>query len=147
MRVVPFRYRLARVLDWRKGQCRVAGNQLALAQAAVVQLTLVLNECRVSQIEAARQLITSPYVAPCELHAMEECRRAAQLKEKHLLAKLDEARQSVALRMEDLKQARLRVRLLERLRELRLAEHNYAAIRELEELASDTYLAKVARDL
>jgi hypothetical protein len=43
-----------------------------------------------------------------------------------------------------LQAAERRVRLLEKLRERRVAEYTYAETRELEELASDAYFAKWA---
>jgi flagellar export protein FliJ len=143
----PFRFRLARVLEWRTNQRQLEQNQLAAAYAALHQVSQELEQLRIAQLQAERALLASSNISATDLQALMEYRRAGRAKEKHLDEEVRRCERDIWLHMENLKKAQIRVHVLEKFRDRRLAEHTYAVNRELEELAADAYLAKFAREL
>lgn len=143
----PFRFRLARVLDWRQEQCQVEQNRLAALYAASSRTKMELQQLLETQLATERMLVSASAIPAGELQALSEYRRSGKIKEQRLRENLQRCERDIAAQIEVLKTARLRVHLLEKLQARRLAEHTYAMNRELEELAADTYLAKFAREL
>jgi hypothetical protein len=68
-----------------------------------------------------------------------------KVQDKQLAARRAECLQELAVRQIAMQEARRRCRLLERLKEHRRAQWQSDLNRELEELASDSYLAQWAR--
>jgi hypothetical protein len=143
----PFRFRLARVLDWRNNQCQLGKRRLAASYAALSRVSQEMEELRAGQLRSERALLASSCIAATELQALVEHRRSGRAKDLQLREDVRRCEREIWLNIESLKKAQLRVHLLEKLRERRMNEHTYAANRELEELAADTYLAKFAREL
>ena len=84
-------------------------------------------------------------LAGCDLSALGSFRLLVKVRERDLAAKRVECQKELAARQAALLEARRRCRLLERLKERRWAEWQLARDRDLEELASDSYLAQWTR--
>ena len=143
----PFRFRLARVLDWRNEQCKSEQNRLSALYAVMSQKKTQLDQLLETQLAAERRLLGAPSIAAGELQAMGESRRSARARELRLRDEIRRCETDIRQQVEVVKAAQLKVHLLEKLQSRRLAEHTYAVNRELEELAADTFLAKFAREL
>lgn len=143
----PFRFRLAKVLHWRDSQCQIEQSRLAAAHAALNQKDQELRQLLAAQIRAERALLARPSIPAGELQALEECRRRDQARQTQLRQALQQCQRQLDLQIERFTAARAKLQVLEKLREHRLAEHADQVNRELEQLATETYLAKYARDI
>ena len=143
----PFRFRLARVLDWRNEQCKSEQNRLSALYAVMAQKKTQLDQLLETQLATERRLLAAPSIAAGELQALGESRRSARARELRLRDEIRRCETDIRQQVELVKAAQLKVHLLEKLQSRRLAEHTYAVNRELEELAADTFLAKFAREL
>jgi flagellar export protein FliJ len=127
-----FNFRLDRVLDWRRTEMEMEETrlkQLRAAQAAIEQEKTMLESARDS---AVRTLLGQPSVYGAELQLLSGYNAAVKL----LFARLDEKQRAsehaAAAQQQKLLEARRRLRLLENLRERRLAEWKYETERQLE---------------
>ena len=85
-------------------------------------------------------------VAGKDLAALSAFRGAVRDKEKAIAARRVESSKAADAQMAVMLQAQRRCRLLERLRERRLSEWRTAEDRDLEQLATESYLARWARE-
>lgn len=127
-----FQFRLDRVLDWRRTEMEMEETrlkQLRAAQAALDQERAALESARDN---AGRTLLGQASVYGAELQLLSGYNTAVKL----LSARLDEKRraaeQTAAAQQQKLLEARRRLRLLENLRDRRLAEWKYDTERQLE---------------
>jgi flagellar export protein FliJ len=137
-----FRFPLDRVLEWYREQCTVEETRLA---AAITALNAALES--IARLEAERravdcELVTRGSIAARDLAAwglyrLRCTQLAAQLERDRLQRKSAADDQRIKVQA-----ARRRLRLLEKLRERRLAEHILEEDRELEQLAGESYLAR-----
>jgi hypothetical protein len=72
-------------------------------------------------------------------------RRSVRAKEKQIALRRAESAQAAEIQLKAMLEAQRRCRLLERLKERRLAEWRTASDRALEELATESYLARWTR--
>lgn len=140
-----FQFPLQKALNLRATQLGLAEAKFQEAAAAVAEADKQREMLLESQATAEAQVRRATTVAGEELAALDSFRRHARLDEKRLaqqravrVAALDERRGAML-------EARRRLRLLERLKERRHAEWSAQAAKELEELASESYLACWAR--
>ena len=96
---------------------------------------------RIEIIDAKRE---TP-LAGRDLAALGRFRLLVQSREKQISLQRAGCQRELAVRKTAMLEARRRCRLLERLKERRLAEWTLARDRELEEVASESYLARWAR--
>jgi hypothetical protein len=140
-----FRFNLERALEWRRTQLTLAEArvaQQAAALAAIGQARAELDAMGHRADIAVRQL------RPLEggdLGALGAFRVAIRARGKGLDIEQAECQKELVARQAGLAEARRRCRLLERLRERRWAEWRAGLDREVEESASDSYLAQWAR--
>jgi len=137
-----FRFRLDRVLDWYREQCEIEEARLGQCMAAVA--AILENAAR---LEAERQAVDQEMILRATIPARElmalglyrlrATERAAALEVERAKRQAEADRQRVQVQA-----ARRKVRLVEKLRERRLAEHKEAEDKELETLAAESYLAK-----
>ncbi len=137
-----FHFRLQNVLEWRVVQ-------LETEEAKLEQLFAERN-----RIDAARENLAAALAASeqsvqqarvieaHELMALEAHREYAARMREQLLAARRDCEERIAKQRERVTNAERDVRLLEKLKERRLAEWHTAADKEMEALASEVYLAQ-----
>jgi flagellar export protein FliJ len=127
-----FRFRLDRVLDWRRAELELEETrlkQLHAARAALDQEKAALQSAR---DDAGRSVLARSSIDGAELHLLSSYNAAVKL----LSVRLDEKRraseQAAVAQQQKLMEARRRLRLLENLKERRLAEWKYDTERQME---------------
>jgi hypothetical protein len=143
--MTTFQFPLQRALDWRGTQLQLAEarvEQQLAALAAIDQANAELESMGQRTEVEVRQFAG---LAGGDLSALGSFRLATKVRAKDLAAKRAECQKELAARQAVMLESRRRCRLLERLKERRLTEWKSAADKELDELASDSYLAQWAR--
>jgi hypothetical protein len=143
--MTTFKFPLQKAHEWRR-------TQLELAEARVEQQLAALAAIDQERAEldamGQRTEVEVRQFAPLDgghLSALGTFRLAIRARGRDLAGKRAECLKELAVRQAAVLEARRRCRLLERLKERRLAEWKKAADRELDELAADSYLAQWAR--
>ena len=145
--MAQFQFRLARVLDWYQERCRLEENRLRVLAELAARAELEIELHRKEVLAHQTELFQSQSLHAYELTALGSfCRQAkkreAQLSERWKTSKISlESQRKVVLAADQ------RLQLLEKLHDRRLGEHKYQEARELEELASESYLAAFVRGL
>lgn len=137
-----FRFSLERVLEWRRAQLAVEEARYRDRLAAVAALDAQSAALATSGVEAEEQVRGWQPLSGGDLAALGEFRRGLRVRRQQIAlerAKCAAARDAQAKAMLE---AQRRCRLLERLRQRREAEWRAAADHALEELASESYLAR-----
>jgi hypothetical protein len=145
--MAPFRFRLARVLEWYRKQSQIEEERLRLCTEQAIQAIAAVERHQRDVLARQMELIQSPEPQTHELAALEPFRRRAKQHEAQLIRKCHSSTQEADLQRGVAQAAQRRLRLVEKLRDRRLSEHSYEADRELEELATETHLAGFARNL
>jgi len=140
--MIPFRFSLDKVLEWRRMQLELEENQFKQQLAAMAALDRARAELEAAGIRAEVQVREWRPVAGADLAALGSFRLRTRKMEEELEVRRAECRRKLAGQQAAMLEARRRFRLLERLKERRLAEWQRASNRELEELASESYLAQ-----
>ncbi len=142
-----FVFPLDRVLAWRHTQTRLEEATLEKLQVELRGLDQQRANLDQSVVEARDMLLGSQSATSMEIAALEHYRAAAAQEavrlghtRASLVQRIGQQTPVVAARRRD-------ARLLEKLRERRLAEWHEAADREVEHLAEESYLSKFARRL
>src|SRR5271157_4849217 len=144
--MTAFRFRLQRVLEWRRTQLEIEQARYKQRVAAVAALDQARAEMEASGIQAEVQVRQWSPVAGRDLAALGEFRSAVRRKEKAIAARRVESSQAADAQLAVMLEAQRRCRLLERLKERRLAEWRAAAGRDLEQIATESYLARWTRE-
>jgi flagellar export protein FliJ len=139
-----FHFRLQKVLEWRHTQLELEENNFRKQVAALAEL-----DRQAAEIEAARQrseTIVRAWnpIAGSELQALDRFRQHVKARELEMEVPRQVARQRLAAQQEVMLEARRRLRLLEKLKARRLAEWQAQWNKELEEMASESFLARWA---
>ncbi len=142
-----FKFRLESVRQWRSVQRDL---EKAKLQALFAELRGI--EARRAALAAAKQdaeraVLAAPAVDAQELAALDAHRRYAAAEAERLRRQEQECGARIAAQQAAVRKAEQNVRLLDRLKERRLAEWEAETAREQETLAAETYLAKYARRL
>jgi hypothetical protein len=145
--MTPFHFRLQKVLDWYRKQCEIEEERLRLAAERTAQSKLALERHQRDVLARQMELIHSPQPQAYELAALGPFCRMAKQREVQLRQKWRKTEQELDHQRAVAQASQRRVRLVENLRDRRLSEYQYQADRELEELASEAYLAGFARRL
>lgn len=140
-----FQFRLDRVLGWYREQCQVEENRMRLRAAAVMEARERMTRIRDARRTVESELLDSPALRAPELVALESYGARARRDELRLREEIVRGESALEQQRRVLLAARRRVRLLEKLRERRFAEHALAADRELEELGAESFRAAAAR--
>jgi len=127
-----FRFRLDRVLDWRRTELELEETRLKQMHAARIALDREKAALETARDAAGRALIERPNMFGVDLQLLSGYnfgvkRQCARLEEKRR-----EVDQAAAKQQQKLLEARRRLRLLENLRDRRLAEWTYEADRQWE---------------
>jgi flagellar biosynthesis chaperone FliJ len=139
-----FRFRLDSVLGWRVIELELEETKLErlFAERHSISAELLQIEDR---RRAAAAVIAAKTLDGQQLSALDEHRRYLAREVERLLGKRSDCEKRILAQQQRVIEAERRLRLLERLKERRLGEWTHDFNRELEELASEAFLAKWAR--
>ena len=137
-----FSFNLQKILDWRETQLEMAEAAFRKQAEALGAIDRLAANMKASE---GRETVAVRAVTPLlgeTLGALTGYHRYIQAQKKLLAQRRAECVQRVDAARAAMLEARRRARLLERLKDKRRADWAAAASRELEELASDSYLAQ-----
>lgn len=141
-----FRFRLDRVLEWRRKQLDAEEEKVRLRAAAVDAVDRERAELEAASISAEIEVRRRDGVTGADLAALDHFRRHARAEEHRLESRRAECARELAAQQAAMLEARRRCRLLERLKERRWSEWKAASDRELDQAAAESYLARWGRD-
>ena len=137
-----FHFPLQRVLDWRRTQLELEEAKLRQRSAELAAVDHARAELQAGAVHTEYEVRRWAQVGGSDLGALAAYRARVHAEETQLHARRTECTRALAEQQVSMLEARRRCRLLERLKERRLAEWKAAAERELDEVASDSYLAQ-----
>lgn len=140
-----FQFPLERVLNWRRVQLELEESKLKQMYAALARLDSQRAGWEAAVIRAELEVREWPSLAGRDLSALAGFRLHVKEQEQALETRRLECRKSIEVEQRLLLEARRRCRLLELLRERRWAEWQADSDREIEQLASESHLAGLAR--
>jgi flagellar biosynthesis chaperone FliJ len=139
-----FQFRLERVLEWYTRQYELEERRLTVCLAALAEAKVAIAALLADRLSIEREVLSRQWIAAHDLASLSLYRIGAKKRELELNVIRDRCEKDVEAQRIKLQAAERRVRLLEKLRERRVAEYTYAETHELEELAQDAYFAKWA---
>ena len=134
-------------MDWYEKQSHLEAERLRMCAGQVVRMQGEIDQHKKDVLTHQMELLAKPNPEAHELAALGPFQRGARKQEHRLRQKLKQGEQATEQQREISQAAQRRLRLIEKLRERRLAEHVYLFDRELEEIASEAHLARYARGL
>jgi flagellar export protein FliJ len=137
-----FRFRLDRVLEWRRKEYRIEETRLVACSALVHATEQKIERLRAEGASIERELLGRSAIPAADFLNLSRYRLRAAKEHIELVEERRQRLQAAAERRMRVQQAQQRVRLLEKMRERRLEEHTAAANHELESLAAEAYLAR-----
>jgi hypothetical protein len=140
-----FQFPLERALSWRRTQLELAEARLQQQLAELADVDRARVELQAMGRRTEVEVRDFHPLGGGDLSALGSFRLLVKSQDKQLAARRLEAMKELTTRQAAMREARSRCRLLERLKERRQSEWQVAADKELEELASDSYLAQWAR--
>jgi hypothetical protein len=143
--MTSFRFPLQKVLDWRQSQLELEEMRFKQQIAALADLDRTRAELEATGIKAEIQVRGWSALAGCDLAALGSFRLDVKQKENQIASRRVECQKTFEAQQRTMLEARRRCRLLERLKDRRLADWTSARDHELEELASESFLAKWGR--
>jgi len=137
-----FRFPLQKALDWRRNELDLAELKFQQLTAAVAAVDQALAELETAGIRA--EILVRDWSPVCgrDLAALGSFRLHVRKKNAELAARRVECAARLAAGRSGMLEARRRFRLLERLKDHRFEAWRLARDKELEELASESYLAR-----
>jgi flagellar biosynthesis chaperone FliJ len=139
-----FRFRLEKALEWYTHQYELEERRFADCVAALTDARNAIAALQAERLSIERDVVSRTTIPSRDFVALGLYRLGARKQEVNLNTVLCRREAEVQAQRVKLQAAQRRVRLLEKLRERRVAEHASAETRELEELASDAFFAKWA---
>lgn len=137
-----FHFPLQRVLDWRKTQLELEEAKFRQRAAELVGVEKARAELQAGAVHTEFEVRKWGSVGGSELGSLAEYRAHVKVEEGRLAARRAECARALAAQQASMLEARRRCRLLEKLKERRLAEWKAAADKELDEIASESFLAQ-----
>jgi len=137
-----FRFRLDRVLDWYRDQFDVEQARLAVTMTALHGAQQKLAKFHAECLAVERDVIGRREIPARDFPALGLFRLRARKTEIELNQDLHTRESAVREQMQRVQDAQRRLRLLEKLRDRRQAEHRYLEDKELEDLAAEAFLAR-----
>ena len=141
-----FRFPLQKALDWRRTQLELEEARYKQQAAALAALDRARAEVEASGIRAEVEVRAWGSIDGSDLGALNRFRLRVKCEESQIAGQRVVEAAKVAERQEAMMEARRRCRLLERLRERRLSEWESARDKELDEVASESFLARWGRN-
>lgn len=136
-----FSFPLEKVLEWRRTQLEIEEAKFKSESAALAELDRLRAECEASGIKAELQVREWDPVTGRDLAALGDFRLRVKAREAEIALLRAAQFEKLTAQGAAMLEARRRCRLLERLKERRIGEWRRAENRELEELASESYIA------
>ena len=127
-----FRFRLDRVLDWRRTELEMEEDRLRKMHAALAAIDRERAGLESTRDQACRALLARASVDGAELQLLSGYRTAVKLQCARLEQQRREREQAAAEQQQRLMAARRKLRLLENLKDRRLAEWKYETERQME---------------
>ena len=140
-----FHFRLQKVLEWREKQLEIEDLRLKQQVARAAGLDQARAQIESAGQQAEMQLRSSAAVSGQDLAALAGFRQFVKTSSLAIAAQRAEALKQLEAQQNVMLEARRRCRLMERLKERRLAEWQAACDRELDALASESFLANWVR--
>lgn len=140
--MTAFRFRLQKVMEWRKTQMELEEARYRQQIAALAALDRGRAELEADGIRTEAEVRSWNPVTARELSALADYRGYLRQRESALAAQRVECVKRVAAQQAALLEARRRYRLLERLKERGLETWTRERDRELEQLAGEAFLAR-----
>ena len=137
-----FHFPLEKALEWRRIELELEEARYKQQSAELASLDRRRAEIEASGIRAEIQVREWTPVSAGDLAALGNFRLRVKSDEAELAGRRAECARKLADRQKHMLEARRRCRLLERLKERRLAEWKSAADRELEQIAAESYLSR-----
>jgi hypothetical protein len=141
-----FHFPLQKALDLRSKQLELEEVRYKQRLFDLAELDRKRMEVGASSMRAEVQVREWGTVASCDLMALGNFRVRARKLEAQILVRRVEAAAQVETQQQTMLEARRRCRLLERLKERRMAEWTVARDHELDEIAAESYLARWSRE-
>ena len=126
-----FQFRLERVLGWRRTELEMEENRLKQLHAALAAIDQERTGLESARDQAGRALMARATVDGADLQSLSAYRAAVKLQCARLQQKRRQGEQETAAQQEKLLAARRRLRLLENLKDRRLAEWKYETERQM----------------
>jgi len=139
-----FRFRLEKVLEWYTRQYEQEERRLTVCLASLADARKAIASLQAERLSIESDMLSRTAIPAGDFVALGLYRLGARKRELELNSVRERCQAEVAAQRIKLQAAERRVRLLQKLRERREAEHTYAESRELEELAADSFFAKWA---
>jgi hypothetical protein len=137
-----FQFPLAKALDWRRIQLELEEARYKQQIASLAGLDRQRAEVEASGIRAEIQVREWSPIAAGDLSALGNFRLYIKSQESEIARRRFEAAQKLAEQQKLMLEARRRWRLLDRLKDRRLAEWTTGRDREVEQIAAESYLAR-----
>jgi flagellar biosynthesis chaperone FliJ len=140
-----FHFPLQRVLDWRRTELEIEEAKFRQGLTTLAAIHHARVELEAGAVRMECEVRRWDPVDGADLAALGRRRARVRWEEARLAAKRSECAKAVEAQQTTMLEARRKLRLLERLKERRLAEWKAANDREVEEIASESYLASWGR--
>lgn len=137
-----FHFPLEKVLDWRRKQLEIEEAKFRQRVAALAAVDQARAELDARAVQTEYEVRRWNSVGGGDLAALNSYRARVRIEATRLAERRAGCARAAAAQQALMLEARRRCRLLERLRERREAEWKTAAGRELEQIASESYLAQ-----
>lgn len=144
--MLRFRFRLETVLGWRRLHLELEETKLQSLFEELRQVDLAEDRLDAEKADADRAVLYSVSVEAHELAALDRYRLHVAREKARLRKERAGCRGRITVQQQQVIKAERDVRLLEKLRERRLAEWQTGANREQEALASELFLARWHRE-
>lgn len=142
----PFRFRLEKVLEWRRLQLERAEAEFRQRASALAQIDRTRAELQDKENRTIGQVREWNPVSGRDLESLGLYRADVRSQQERLANRRCACERDLAESQRNLLEVQRRCRLLERLKERRYAEWHAGLERELQELASESFLARWNRD-
>jgi hypothetical protein len=143
--MATFQFRLARVLEWYQKRTRLEEDRIRVLLADLERMTAGIANIRASREAVEKSLLNEGSMQAADFLALSGYRQRSRREEGALEQTRTRTEGVLVEQRARVKALRTRVRLLEKLRERRIAEFRLAEDHELEELAADSFRAAAFR--
>ena len=141
-----FSFPLERVMEFREAQAAAEKQKLAMLMQQLGQVNESLKQLHASRQNAEQSLAGSGRIVGLELNTLGAFRAAVQQREQSLLRTRGNLEARIAEQRREVVKLRRQHRLLEKLRERRLAEWAGEVNREAEQLTAECFLSGWSRE-
>ncbi len=142
----PFRFNLERVLEFQAAQLRAEEVKLQILNEEASNLRSALESLDEGCAEEEDKIRHATVLAGSDLQSLELYRRQIQGQKQRLRDRLADVARRLEAQREQLLKVRRKHRLLEKLKERRLQEWTIKSSKEIEQIASESHLARFVRE-